>query len=106
MTIANGLILTAKDKRLNLLPSYVKSTCDNLSIYKLQIAKSTWLLMFADYSALLFNTSDESMVEYTDSYRDLLETSLRIQNINGRVFPDCPAYLRRDLLKWLQENGD
>lgn len=106
MTIASGLILTAKDKRLNLHPSYVKSTCDSLSLYKVNLAKSTWLFMFADYSALLFNAETGSMTTYADSLRDMLEISLRIQNLTGANCIDCPAYLRRDLLKWLRENGD
>lgn len=105
--IAQGLVKTNNNKRINLHPAFMKNLLEiSLSIYKEVITPKTWLFMFADYSALLFNTADESMIIYTDARRDLLEISLRIQNLSSDSYADFPAYLRRDILKWLRENGD
>lgn len=73
MSIANGLILATKDKRLNITASYIKTTVDNLSVYKMNIAPRTWLFIFSDYSALLFNTATENIIVYTESNCDLLK---------------------------------
>lgn len=73
MTIANGLILTAKDKRLNLHTAYIKATYDNLSIYKFNIAPKKWLFIFADGSALLYDTANDSMIACNDSFHHLLK---------------------------------
>lgn len=103
--IAQGLIKTYNDKRLNLHTAYVKEICEHFCVHKENLMKSEYLYIFADYSAMIFHTATESMIEYNGGRRDLLEISLRIQNLQD-ISADCPAYLKRDILRWLKENSD
>lgn len=102
MTIANGLIKIAHDKRLNLHFAYIHNIFAGVAVYKFYENKKT-IFMFSDYSAVVVDSKTESIIEYDSIRRDMIEISFRCQQIDN---VNCPAYLRKEMLKWLRENGD
>lgn len=80
-----------------------KVLLDKLAICTQKAIDSRGVFYFADYSAIEFDDLTKSFTEFFGARRDFAEIAMRIQNFHGCA-ADCPAYLRSDILSWLQEN--
>lgn len=100
-TIASALLEIRKDSRY--LPHAFADFAEAASVNKFQPADKT-ILIFSDYSALMIDKDTYSVDHIDGITSDLIEIAIRLQTLPSTAVADIPAYLCRDLLKWLRRH--